>query len=297
MQRIVAAFSLFVCWTASAEVNSVMELPPEIWIQESIEILSASKTEREVVIPTGTVFIENSSPERLEKPLLVIDSPKITSKSYAILGEVFHVDVEDEGYLETWNHFDQGGPYFTRTMSEFGPMRWLANTSMGFREFSLPFLLQETNLQRPTKIEMNLILPSTGRVYLRNLKLVEYTGSTEPFSSPGEWWSPSSGGKVGGLLGIMGGLLGTLIGFCGPLVAKGKAKGLCVGLLLFMALTGLIQTMLGLIALFGGQPYHVYYPLLLAGLLELVLGIVFIPVINKRYAQAEMQRMRAMDVS
>ncbi len=254
MWKIIGTLSFSICLVASAEVDIVKELPAELWMQDSISILSEPEIEREIEIPAGTVFIENSSPERKELSLLSIENPGITSNSYAITGEVYHVDVEDEGYLETWNHFEGSGPFFTRTMSEFGPMRWLANTSMGFREFSLPFRITDGKEMLPTKIELNAILPSTGRVYLRNVNLVEFTGSTEPFSSPGEWWSPSSAGKVGGILGVIGGILGTLIGCCGPLVAKGKAKGLCFGLLFAMAFAGLLQSVVGSIAFFGGHP-------------------------------------------
>ena len=286
MRRIfIGIGGLFIGLSAWAEVHTIMEIPPETWIQDSIEILSETRTERGIEIPPGVVFIENATPERVEIPLLVLDHPSISSNSYSIMGEVFHVDVEDEGYLETWNHFDQGGPYFTRTMSEFGPMRWLANTSMGFREFSLPFQTGGGSDSRTTKVELNLVLPSTGRVYLRNLRLVEYTGFSDPHSTPGEWWSPRVSGTVGGLLGVLGGLLGTLLGLCGPLVSKGKAKGITMGLVLLLTVAGFFQSLVGMIAFFGGQPHHVYYPLLLAGLLELCLGILFLVLVSRRYAQ------------
>ena len=281
------------CW---AEVNTLLEVTPEMWIADSVEILEALRVERDIEVPAGAVFIENPTAEKWEWPLLVLDSPNVSSNNYAVQGQVFHVDVEDEGYLETWNHFEGDGPYFTRTMAEFGPLRWIANTSMGFRDFSLPFQITQGDDRRPTKIELNLILPSTGRVYLRNVRLVEYIEES-PFAVPGEWWSGTTGGKVGAILGTFFGLLGAAIGFCSPLVAKGKAKGLTFGLLFLMAGLGLILLMVGSIAYFGGQPRHVHYPLLLTGGLDFILGTVFIVILNQRYTQAEMQRMKAMDLS
>lgn len=295
MRIILAAISLGVGLSAAAEVVVLKDLPAEVWIQESITILEEPRTERGIEIEPGTVLIENPTTERREIPLLSLDSPGVSSDRYAVLGEVFHVDVEDEGYLETWNHFEKGGPYFTRTLSEFGPMRWLANTSMGFREFSLPFSIGNDEGMRPTRIELNLILPSTGRVYLRNVRLVEYTGASQINTTPGEWWGVQTSGRVGAGIGIFGGLLGGLIGCCGPWVAKGRAKGICMGLLVFMAAAGVLQTMVALIALFGGQPNHVYSPLLSAGLLMSILGIIFLLVIGGRYRQAELRKMRAMD--
>ena len=298
MKKLIGILSLALCSVCWAEVRTIVEVTPDMWNADSVEILDATKIENEVPIPPGSVFIASASPEERTWPLLVFDSPDITSKNYAIQGEVYHINVEDEGYLETWNHFEGegNGPYFTRTMAEFGPMRWIANTSMGFRDFSLPFQISKDQDLRPTKIEMNLVLPSTGRVYLRNVRLVEYIGES-PNATPGEWWSPVTSGKIGGILGLLGGLLGAAIGFCGPLVAKGKAKGATFGLLILMAVSGLILLMFGSIAFFGGQPYHVYYPLALTGLLELILGLVFIFLLKRRYAQVEMHRMKAMDVS
>jgi hypothetical protein len=51
----------------------------------------------------------------------------------------------------------------------------------------------------------------------------------------------------------------------------------------------------GTVALAVGQPYAVYYPLLLGGALCGVLGIVGLVGGRQRYAQAELRRMQALD--
>jgi len=52
----------------------------------------------------------------------------------------------------------------------------------------------------------------------------------------------------------------------------------------------------GLVALGLGQPYAVYYPLLLfGGILTVVCGGL-LPVIRRRYAEIELRRMTAMDL-
>ena len=58
---------------------------------------------------------------------------------------------------------------------------------------------------------------------------------------------------------------------------------------------GVVCLVLGIVALVLGQPYAVYYPLLLIGVLAAVLGGVGIPVSRQRFAEAELRRMQALD--
>ena len=58
---------------------------------------------------------------------------------------------------------------------------------------------------------------------------------------------------------------------------------------------GLASSAAGLYAWLTSQPYAVYYPLLLCGLLAvLVPGALLVP-LRRRYQQLELRRMRAMD--
>jgi hypothetical protein len=76
----------------------------------------------------------------------------------------------------------------------------------------------------------------------------------------------------------------------------GRGRGLVTALLVAMAGFGVVCLVLGVAALALGQPYAVYYPLLLTGVIATVLGLALLPVARKRFAEAELRRMQALDV-
>jgi hypothetical protein len=49
----------------------------------------------------------------------------------------------------------------------------------------------------------------------------------------------------------------------------------------------------GIVGVVMGQPYHVYFPLLLAGFILVCVLTPLLPVIRMRYAQAEHRRLDA----
>ncbi|MEN6558905.1 MAG: hypothetical protein ABFC54_12065, partial [Thermoguttaceae bacterium] len=58
---------------------------------------------------------------------------------------------------------------------------------------------------------------------------------------------------------------------------------------------GMVSLVVGLVAVVLGQPYAVYYPLLLGGtILAAVFGGNF-PMLHRRYQQIELRKMAAMD--
>jgi hypothetical protein len=89
-------------------------------------------------------------------------------------------------------------------------------------------------------------------------------------------------------LGCVGGLVGWLGG-------KGKARMLVLGLTWFVMLFGLALLGTGLAALGLSQPPTVYAPLLLVGLLCVVVMGVNLRPLERRYREAELRRMRALD--
>ena len=111
------------------------------------------------------------------------------------------------------------------------------------------------------------------------------------------WWTGQEAGLFGGIggsvIGILGGVLGTMAGTLAP---RGKARGLVVGSFVVCIVAGVVILTIGLVALGGGQPYHVWYPLILSGgILTLVLGCLF-PVLRIRYRQAEARRLEAEEL-
>jgi hypothetical protein len=60
---------------------------------------------------------------------------------------------------------------------------------------------------------------------------------------------------------------------------------------------GVLLLLFGLVALAAGQPYAVWYPCLLLGLLLSVLGTVFVFVMRNRYRQVELRKMQADELN
>ena len=119
-----------------------------------------------------------------------------------------------DGYLEMWNHFPNGGAYFSKTLGDSGPMGGLRGSS-SWRPFSLPFM-SDAKTGTPSRLEFNLVLPGPGTVKLGDLRLVQYPDGIAAVSSPRAWWSNWAAvwiGAVGGtIIGCLGALIGTLAG-------------------------------------------------------------------------------------
>jgi peptidoglycan/LPS O-acetylase OafA/YrhL len=97
----------------------------------------------------------------------------------------------------------------------------------------------------------------------------------------------------GTMLGLFGALLGTLMGVLGP---RGKGRGLLRGLFAggFVGCSALAVA--GVAALALGQPYGVWYGLLLPGVLGVGILLALRPALRRTYEHAEARRMEAHDL-
>ena len=139
---------------------------------------------------TGT--IEVTASDKALIPVFVDAQPNVGTHSYALMGEVKYEKVGGTGFLETWTSIG-AGKAFSRSLADYGPMGKLTGTS-AWREFMLPMNMMGSS--EPVKqIEMNVMLPDGGKVWLRNLRL-------EPmdFGPPG--FTPMMA-TVGGLLAVI----------------------------------------------------------------------------------------------
>lgn len=114
-----------------------------------------------------------------------------------------------------------------------------------------------------------------------------------------EWWTPQQAGVLGAILG--GGLCGVMLGaigggVCGPLAGKGIAKRFVMGYLGFIGLLGLAMLGGGVVAVTLGQPYHVWYPLVLPGVLCTVLVGVMRFSLGKAYRRHDERRLAAEEI-
>ena len=107
---------------------------------------------------------------------------------------------------------------------------------------------------------------------------------TEAANEVAPWFSE----EFGVYLGAYGGA-----GVGGPLAQQGKGRGFVLPAFLVTAVVGVVLLAAGLVGLLVGQPYVVYYPFLLLGLImSAVFGGLY-PVMRTRYRQAETRKLEA----
>lgn len=108
------------------------------------------------------------------------------------------------------------------------------------------------------------------------------------------WFNPNLYGWIPGtLLGVLGGSWGAMVGALAP---RGKARGLVLGSLAVLLLASAACLVAGLVALVGRQPYGVWYGLLLAGVMGVVVLGSLSPVAFNAYRQAEARKVEAQDL-
>ena len=243
--------------------------------------------------------IENTNSAPLRVSLLTIENPEITSQRYALVGEVKYESVKGDGYVETWNHFPakegepkSGGKYFSRTLGEEGPMAKLTGTST-WREFILPFNVSGATAA-PSKIEFNLFLPAQGTVYISPIRLIQYPdeGKEGAGLMVEPWWSDRSAGLIGGTAGAV---FGCLAGALALLASKGRARGFVLGGSFALITIGAICAAAGLAAVMLRQPYAVWFPLFLFGILMLAIIPYRLKEFRRHYEELEIRRMQSLD--
>jgi hypothetical protein len=271
--------------------------------EEMVQELSWSSLQQSGKITGGTVLppdgggpfhrlrVESPSGQPAGVTVLTIERPAITRSRYAITGLVRYEAVGKTGYLEMWNFFPGGGRYFTKSLADAGPLRSLEGTS-DWRPFVLPFFNAE-NAPPPVRLTFGVVLPGGGRVDVGPLRLVQYGPGEDPLALGGQWWGDRTGGLVGGGAGGIVGILGALVGWLG---GTGRARRFVLGVTWTLIAAGVVTFLAGAVAWTRGQPYAVYYPLLLPGFICVAVFGTVLPALRKRYEAQELRRMRALDV-
>ncbi len=115
-----------------------------------------------------------------------------------------------------------------------------------------------------------------------------------PMTPMTPWWDPETANLVGAIggsaIGVIGGLYGAAVGLLAP---RGKCKALLMTAHISMLVLGVVALVAGIVAVVSGQPYAVYYPLLLGGGLVSGLFGLLLPVIMARYRHADSRRLDA----
>ncbi len=114
----------------------------------------------------------------------------------------------------------------------------------------------------------------------------------QPSKLAGQWWGRNTTiwfGSLGGcFVGLMGGVLGLFAGLV-------KARRFVLGMMKGMIVAGVVCLVMGVIALVQSQPWGVYYPLLLFGLITTVVLAWNFRSIRRRYEQKELRKIESMD--
>ena len=241
------------------------------------------------------LLIHNDTGQPLTTRLVTIEKPGISKFNYKVQGRIRYEGVELPGYLEMWSHFaGGGGPYFSKTLSDSGPMGIIHGASAS-RNFLLPFR-SSSRSGTPTKLEINLVLPANGKVWISPLSVSEFDENEwgDVMTAEGAWWGNRTASWIGGILGPLLGIMGAIVG---TLSGMGRGRKVALGICWFTIVFGSVCLAVGLVAVAMSQPYVVYFPLLLIGFLSTVIMSSVLPSTRKRFENAELRRMEAMDVS
>lgn len=257
--------------------------------------LTSDRQSESLQVDDGTLRISALSGQP-QQVLIELPQPGISGPIYALKGMIRYEGVAGDGYLQLDSHFGDEGTYFTKSLAESGPLEKISGSS-DWRSFTLPFHASsgEGAMARtltPEKLTLSLDLSGAGIVFIRDIALFQYADGEDPLASTAPWLSGRTATLIGAVGGSAVGLWGALIGF---LTSRGRARGFVFGstnLLIAFGIAGLAG---GIAALAAGQPYAVYYPLLLIGIILIfVLGSLR-RTLPKRYEAMELQKIRAMD--
>ena len=111
-----------------------------------------------------------------------------------------------------------------------------------------------------------------------------------------QWFEPKTAGMIGAIIGTALGLTGALIGCsCGICVRKGWKKPIYTIFISAIAINIALLVM-GVVAVYVTQPYHVWYSFLLPGFVGTIVFSSLFPVIRKRFIESEMRKIQAKDI-
>lgn len=274
-------------------VASCVMLAATAWSEEIVQRIEWQELAAGNALKSGTVVTaeEGAGGRRLRLlhegtapvtfPLLTIERPAIRTERYALRGRVKYERVAPGGYLEMWSYLPEGA-FFSRSLAQSGPMRSLEGSS-GWRPFVLPFF-NRAGGSSPQKLAFNLVLKGPGSVEVGPVELVQFAPDENPLGDSAAWWSGRDAGILGAVAGVALGIVGVVVGWLG---SAGRAKGFVLNTLKGIAWVGVAALLVGVVAFFRGQPYEVYYSLVLLGAISATLGFFLPRSLSKRYEDRE----------
>lgn len=216
----------------------------------------------------------------LSVPLFRVPMTAGAGVDFVATGTLRAEDVQGNAYQELWCTLPGGESYFSRALDT------AMTGTTGWATHRTPFFLEEE--QTAESVTVGVRFEGTGTVYVRQLAL-----QTMPGGLAGLLRQPGGlGGLLGAAVGILGGLWGAMAGALAP---SGKARRPVMGTGYVLLLAGIALALAGLAMLITGTPCHQWYAFMLAGgILTVVLGVV-LPVVSRRYREAEARHMQQVD--
>jgi len=238
-----------------------------------------------------------AAPGKQFQPLIEWSDPGISLPVYALKGMIRYENVTGEGYLQLDSHFGARGTFFTKSLAPAGPLRKISGSS-DWRAFVLPFYANSgdqagSTSPLPEKLSLGLYLPGSGTVSIRGVGLYQYASGEDPLQSTGQWISNRNAILLAAIGGSLIGLWGAVIGVVS---SRGKARRFVLGSANALFLIGIASLVGGVAAISAGQPYAVYYPLSLFGIILVVVIGKLRKTLSARYEQLELRRMQSIDI-
>lgn len=287
--RILLLFLSLVLLSLSA---SAEELIRTVSLSDSVENVAVRGGD----VTEGDALTVTADPGKQFQTLIELSDPGIGMPVYAVKGMVRYENVEGDGFLQLDNHFGSMGTFFTKSLAQRGPLGKISGSS-DWRPFVLPFYANsgdqaDGTAPLPEKLSLSLFLPASGTVSISSVKVYQYADGEDPLQSAGQWISDRNATLFGA---IGGSLLGVWGAFVGLIASRGKARVFVLGSATLLLFVGAACLLVGVAALASAQPYAVYSPFLLIGVLLVALMAVFRRTLSMRYEHLELKRMQSMD--
>jgi hypothetical protein len=232
--------------------------------------------------------IGNAGLAPMRCPIVTLDHLSPTSNNIAVEGQMQYEKVAGDAYLEMWTILPDGRRFFTRTLAETGPLQKITGTS-GWRSFSLPFSFLDQS-PKDVILEISIFMPGAGTVNIGPLRIVNL--SPDVFREHHAWWSNQTGGWIGGGLGTA---IGMMMALATVFSRRGVSRKPIMVILFVIFALGVICMAAGIVAVIETQPFPVYYPLLLIGLMTMVATPIVYVGARRLLRQFELRKIQAMD--
>ncbi|MBI1390626.1 MAG: hypothetical protein GC154_19525 [bacterium] len=234
----------------------------------------------------GFIHIEHSGEGTVSIPLVAFDDPGYENTAIWYKADWMVYKTPKRAYLEMLCTFPDGKTYFSRGLD-----RPLSQSNGAFQQ--IPFFLKAG--ERPTRVTIGVGMDGPGTVKFMSMELSKEKQQVNLFK-PSGWLHPGAvGGILGTLYGFWGAAIGCVGGYCTP---RGKCKRLVMGLYIGMIICSIVCLILGIVFLLSASTYAITgWAFLYCGALGGILGGTLMPMTMRQYAEVELRRMRAKDVT